>query len=122
MKTAARRISSVDLVFRAFSDRTRLRILNLLQGREELCVCDIIAVIDAPQAKISRHLSYLRRAGLVSARKDGLWVYYRLLPASNSFHRKMLECLGCCMAEVPELKRDLAKLKACGCKADECRS
>lgn len=122
MQTTARKTNSVDLVFRAFSDRTRLRILNLLRDREELCVCDIIAVVDVPQAKVSRHLSYLRRAGLVAARKDGLWVHYRLLPASNGFHKKMLECLTCCMAEVPELKRDLAKLKACGCKADECCS
>jgi ArsR family transcriptional regulator len=115
------KLSSIDLVFRAFSDRTRLRILNLLQGKEELCVCDIIRVIEAPQAKVSRHLAYLRRAGLVSGRKEGLWVYYRLLPASNGFHRKMLECLSCCLAEVPELKRDQAKLSTCDRKADEAR-
>lgn len=113
-------IGNVDLVFRAFSDRTRLRILNLLQGRDELCVCDIIAVIAAPQAKISRHLSYLRRAGLVTARKEGLWVYYRLLPASGGFHKKILECLSCCLSEVPELKADQVKLKGCNTKAGEC--
>lgn len=113
------KLSSIDLVFRAFSDRTRLRILNLLQGKEELCVCDIIRVIGAPQAKISRHLAYLRRAGLVSGRKEGLWVHYRLLPASNGFHKKMLECLACCLVDVPELKRDQAKLSKCDCKADQ---
>jgi DNA-binding transcriptional ArsR family regulator len=57
---------------------TRLRILNLLYVEHELCVYDMVGVIGASQPKISRHLAYLRRAGLVSYRKDGLWVYYRL--------------------------------------------
>lgn len=120
MKTQVPKSPSVDLVFRAFSDRTRLRILNLLQGQDELCVCDIVSVIAAPQAKVSRHLGYLRRAGLVAARKDGLWVYYRLLPATGSFHKKMLECLSCCMGEVPELRGDRAKLKTCDTKQGGC--
>jgi len=68
MKLATKKVGSVDLVFRAFSDPTRLRILSLLQGKDELCVCDIISVVGGPQTKISRHLAYLRRAGLVAAR------------------------------------------------------
>ena len=110
----------VDVMFRAFSDRTRLRILNLL-GRGELCVCDLVRVIDAPQPKISRHLAYLRKAGLVRARKDGLWMYYELAPAKNGFHRKLLECLECCFtADVPELARDVKTLgKAC-CEDRNC--
>lgn len=99
----------VDLIFRAFSDRTRLRILNLLRGGE-LCVCDLIAVLEVPQAKVSRHLAYLRRAGLVRSRKDGLWSYYVLTPASGAFHAKILECLSCCFADVPELSKDLERL------------
>lgn len=108
--------SRVDLIFRAFSDRTRLRILNLLRGGE-LCVCDLIDVLGVPQPKVSRHLAYLRRAGLVSARKDGLWSYYSLTPASGAFHTKVLECLSCCFADVPELAKDLEQLgrrPACG--------
>ena len=65
----------VDRLFRAFSDRTRLRILRLLQGGE-LCVCDIVETLRVPQPTASRHLSYLRRAGLVSVRKDASWNYY----------------------------------------------
>jgi len=110
----AKRISSksvpIDRMFRAFSDRTRLRILSLLRDGRELCVCDIIRVIRAPQAKISRHLAYLRTAGLVKARKDGLWVHYRLSPVSAGFHAKLIECLQCCLNDVPELKRDQAML------------
>jgi len=105
--------NSVDLMFRAFSDRTRLRILQMLRAQDggELCVCDLVTVIDAPQPKISRHLAYLRRAGLVTARKDGLWSHYQLAPASNPFHKKMLECLQHCYTDVPELAQDAALLK-----------
>jgi ArsR family transcriptional regulator, arsenate/arsenite/antimonite-responsive transcriptional repressor len=108
--------TSVDLLFRAFSDRTRLRILHLLRGGE-LCVCDLVAVIDVPQPKISRHLAYLRRAGLVLARKDGLWAHYQLAPARDAFHEKLLECLACCFAGVPELARDGRRLarRQCAC-------
>jgi ArsR family transcriptional regulator len=100
---------SVDLMFRAFSDRTRLRILNLLRDGE-LCVCDIVRVLDLPQPKISRHLAYLRNAKLVRARKEGLWMHYQLAPAATEFHQSLLNCLACCFAAVPELARDLKKL------------
>ena len=80
----AKTTSRVDVMFRAFSDRTRLRILHLLRGGE-LCVCDLVDVLGVPQPKISRHLAYLRRAGSVVARKDGLWCHYRLArPATRS--------------------------------------
>jgi len=101
----------VDVMFRAFSDRTRLRILHLLGGGE-LCVCDLVAVLDVPQPKASRHLAYLRRAGLVIARKEGLWSYYTLAPARGVFHEKILDCLGCCFRDDLELSRDLKRLEA----------
>ena len=97
--------TNVDRMFRAFSDRTRLRILHMLLGGE-LCVCDIVAVLDVPQPKVSRHLAYLRTAGLVSSRKEGLWNYYRLEPARGAFHQKLLDCLQCCFQEMPELAAD----------------
>lgn len=100
----------VDRMFRAFSDRTRLRILYMLQAGE-LCVCDIVEVLGVPQPTASRHLAYLRRAGLVRARKDGLWVHYRLAPAKSDLHKKLLECLTCCLAGVPELQRDAQRVR-----------
>jgi ArsR family transcriptional regulator len=103
----------VDSLFRAFSDRTRLRILNLLRPGE-LCVCDLVRVLGSPQPKISRHLAYLRRAGLVTARKEGLWMYYKLAPARSQFHEKLMECLSCCFADLPELAKD-AKRRADSC-------
>ena len=105
--------NSVDLMFRALSDRTRLRILHLLR-QGELCVCDLTRVIDAPQPKISRHLAYLRKAKLVTTRKQGLWSYYGLAPAQGAFHEKLLDCLAHCFADVPELATDRRKLRT-GC-------
>src|SRR5688500_13382861 len=89
----------VDRIFRAFSDRTRLRILRLLHSRE-LCVCELVDMLGVPQPTASRHLAYLRRVGLVQTRKDGLWHYYRLAPAGDPFHEKLLECLACCLNDV----------------------
>ena len=133
----AKSVSRIDKVFRAFADRTRLRILHLLQDGE-LCVSDLITIpglinvdfadvrtimssmgraLKIPQAKASHHLNYLRRAGLVEVRKEGLWCFYRLRPAQSQFHEKLLECLGHCFADVPGLAVDrkrAAKVKASG--------
>lgn len=122
MMAVATSFNQVDLVFRAFSDRTRLRILHLLQPGE-LCVCDLVAVLGVPQPKVSRHLAYLRKARLVNIRKDSLWSYYTLALATASFHAKLLECLSCCFRDVPELARDadkLARRRMKCCKEDCC--
>ena len=102
--TAAERVNT-DLMFRAFSDRTRLRILSLLQGGE-CCVGDLVGALRIEQPSASRHLAYLRRAQLVVVRKAGLWSYYALASARTPFHQKLLECLACCFAEVPEIQAD----------------
>src|SRR5687768_14172618 len=97
--------NGADAKFRAFSDPTRLRILHLLQAGE-LCVNDLVEIINVPQPTASRHLAYLRRAELVVTRKEGQWIYYRLAHARNEFHEKLLECLTECFAEVRELRED----------------
>lgn len=109
MKTAPK-LSRVDAMFRAFSDRTRLRILNLLSGGE-LCVCDLVEVLQVPQPTASRHLAYLRKAGLVKSRRDKYWIHYRIAPAGDAFHAKLLDCLSCCLRDVPELAKDTTALK-----------
>jgi len=103
-------------MFRAFSDRTRLRILNMLRGGE-LCVCDIVDVLGVRQPKASRHLAYLRRAKLVTARKQGLWSYYALTPAKTEFHKSLLNCLACCFGAVPELAKDAERLGYSKCSS-----
>ena len=101
---------SVSDKFAAFSDPTRLRILHLLR-EGELCVGDLVTILDMPQPTISRHLAYLRRSQLVATRKGGLWTYYSLVPAKSEFHRKLLDCLTACFTDVPELKTDARKAK-----------
>ena len=94
--------------FRAFSDQTRLRILHLLKS-SELCVNDLVEIIDVPQPTASRHLAYLRRSDLVVTRKKGSWTYYALAQARNPFHKKLLECLTTCFDEVPEIQKDATR-------------
>jgi ArsR family transcriptional regulator, arsenate/arsenite/antimonite-responsive transcriptional repressor len=98
--------AGVDQMFRAFSDRTRLRILHVLKDHGEVCVGDLVAVLRAPQTTVSRHLAYLRRAGLARVRKEGLWKHYSLSTADSRFHRGLLRCLRGCLEEVPELAAD----------------
>jgi len=95
-------------MFRAFSDRTRLRILHLL-SEGELCVGDLVSVLRVPQPTASRHLAYLRRAGLVVTRKNGQWNYYKLAAAESTFHKHLLGCLKRCFHDVPELGLDSKK-------------
>lgn len=106
------------VVFRAFSDPTRLRILHLLLAGE-MCVGDLVKVIRIPQPTASRHLAYLRKARLVTGRREGTWTYYALASAANAFHKELLECLGHCFEEVPAIQEDAARLgrlrKSGGC-------
>ncbi len=65
-------------LFKALSDPTRLRCILLLSAHDELCVCELTQALALPQPKISHHLAALRKAGLVTDRKDGLWIYYQI--------------------------------------------
>ena len=104
---------SGERFFRALADRTRLRLLNLLNG-QELCVCYFVGVLGTNQPKISRHLAYLRRAGIVAARKDGKWMHYRIIQPSNEPAAKILKQTLEWLSQDPEMKRDLVVLnKAC---------
>ncbi|WP_425618909.1 ArsR/SmtB family transcription factor [Anatilimnocola sp. NA78] len=92
MKTAT---IKPEFVFRALADRTRLRILHLLVTGE-LCVCDIVSVLDCPQPTASRHLAYLRKVGLVTVRKEGVWSYYQLSPLVTEFDQALRNCIQSC--------------------------
>src|SRR6266480_1631068 len=93
------RLASMDAVFKALGDPTRLRILGLLAGGE-VCVCDIHQSLGIPQPRASRHLSYLRRAGLVRTRKDGLWVHYQLAPLDDKVTRALMAAVTHCLSHV----------------------
>ncbi len=91
-------------LFKALSDETRLRILALLLAGE-LCVCDLMAVLEAPQSTVSRHLAYLRNAGLVDDRRQGVWIYYRLAQG-EALQQGLLQLLGGRLPETPQAGRD----------------
>jgi ArsR family transcriptional regulator, arsenate/arsenite/antimonite-responsive transcriptional repressor len=91
-------------LFKALADETRLKILWLLIGQEELCVCDIMGVLGITQSKASRHLRYLFNAGLVTDRREGLWMYYRISVAFGSREGKQLQVLREMLAAAPEVQ------------------
>jgi len=71
-------VKTITQLFKSLSDPTRVRIIWILQSGGELCVCDLMAVLDLPQSTVSRHLAYLRNAGLADDQRKGVWMYYRL--------------------------------------------
>ena len=80
---------SIELLFKALADPTRLRLINLL-GDEEVCVCSCVERLKTSQPKVSRHLAYLRRAGLVTTRREGKWIHYRLVEPSDPCASKIV--------------------------------
>jgi ArsR family transcriptional regulator len=106
-------------LFKALADETRLRILNLLV-RGELCVCDIMAVLDIGQSKASRHLATLRNVGLVTDRRSGVWMHYSLARPSGVTHRRILQWLAEAAAELPQAAADLKTLRAQQRRAGRC--
>jgi ArsR family transcriptional regulator, arsenate/arsenite/antimonite-responsive transcriptional repressor len=104
-----RRLESLETLFKALADRTRLRILALLAAGE-VCVCDIHESLGLPQPTTSRHLAYLRRSGLVATRKQGLWVHYRLAAAGDPVITAVLDAVRHAMGHVPAADRDRRRL------------
>jgi len=104
----------LEALFRALADRTRLRILNLMRD-QEVCVCYFVEILKTSQPKISRHLAYLRRAGIVAARRSGTWMHYRIAvpkeAAAAEILREVLEAL----ADDREMRNDLVRLERACC-------
>lgn len=98
-----------ELFFRALADRTRLRLLNLL-GSEEVCVCFFVETLKTNQPKISRHLAYLRRAGIVGVRRDGPWMHYRIVEPSDPDAAQVLKDVLSWLATDQEMQRDRERL------------
>lgn len=109
---------ALDQLFRALADPTRLRLLNLIAGRE-ICVCYFVEILGVSQPKISRHLAYLRRAGLVAARREGKWMHYRLaLPADAAAAGVLRETLRH-LRRKPQTERDVARLSSACCAPEK---
>jgi ArsR family transcriptional regulator, arsenate/arsenite/antimonite-responsive transcriptional repressor len=101
------------LLFAALADRTRLRLLNLMNGKE-VCVCYFVEILGQSQPKISRHLAYLRRAGVVAARREGKWMHYKIIVPVNAGAARILREALAVIREGKAMQADLARLgKAC---------
>lgn len=109
----ARKQFDLPRFFQALGDNTRLRLLNLM-GDQEVCVCYFVELLDAPQPKISRHLAYLRSAGIVSARREGKWMHYRIEMPPDIGAAQILRQTIDSLKEDKAMQADRARLtKAC---------
>ncbi len=99
--------------FQALGDNTRLRLLNLM-GEQEICVCYLVEILGQSQPKISRHLAYLRRAGIVAARREGKWMHYRIVMPADIGAAQLLRQTLAWMRADRKMQADRARLsKAC---------
>jgi ArsR family transcriptional regulator len=113
MKKPARQLN-LALLFRALADRTRLRLLNLM-GEDEVCVCYFVEILRTPQPTISRHLAYLRRAGIVGARREGKWMHYRIVTPSDRRGAELLRHIRESVANDDTMKRERSQLVTLCC-------
>ena len=95
--------------FRALADETRLRIVMLLL-HGELCVCDLMAILDSPQSKLSRHLAYLKHSGIVSGRREGVWMHYSLKDPLNDLYQVHLHLFKEKFSALSPFKEDMKKM------------
>jgi len=104
----------IETLFKALADRTRLRLINLI-GESEVCVCFLVEILKTSQPKISRHLAYLRRARIVTARREGKWMHYRLAEPPDEHAAKIFREVRESLIEHPAFQRDRQKLDQVCC-------
>ena len=106
--------AQMEFLFKALADRTRLRLLNLMASGE-VCVCFFVEVLGTNQPKISRHLAYLRRAGVVAARRDGKWMHYRVVSPSDPHAARVFGEVMAWLSEEREMRQDRTRLERVCC-------
>ena len=99
----------LELFFSALADQTRLRLLNLLRDGE-VCVCFFAGTLDTNNPKISRHLAYLKRASLVTARRDGKWMHYTLQTPTDPKAREVFDATMKMLEDDANMKKDRERL------------
>jgi len=104
----------MERFFRALADHTRLRLLNLMRT-DEVCVCFLTEILGTHQPKISRHLAYLRRAGIVSARREGQWMHYRLAEPHDENATSVLKSVLASLANDQRMQADRERLNKLCC-------
>ena len=105
-------------LFKALSDPTRLRLAVLLAMHGETCVCDLAEALCEPDFKVSRHLGILRSAGMVEARREGTWMYYRLADAGSDLESRLQDCFRDCFTAHLTVREDLRRLEAAACRRE----
>ena len=108
---------NAELFFSALADRTRLRLLNLMRDGE-VCVCFFAGTLDTNNPKISRHLAYLKRAGLVEGRRDGKWMHYRIRRPEDSLAAEVFDATMRLLAADREMSADRSQYAAFCCSPD----
>src|ERR1700720_3114010 len=106
--------SSLHLLFRALADPLRLRLLNLIADRE-ICVCYLVEILRTSQPKISRHLAYLRRAGVVATRREGKWMHYRIIEPSDGHAARIFREVRAWLSSHPAMQGDRTRLARICC-------
>jgi ArsR family transcriptional regulator len=107
-------LAVLERLFQALADRTRLRLLNLM-AEGELCVCYFVEILGEPQPKISRHLAYLRDAGIVDGRRDGKWIHYAIVRPQHPGMAAILDTVLETLAEDRDLRKDREALRRACC-------
>ena len=107
-------IYNIELLFKALADRTRLRLINLID-EDEVCVCFFVEVLNTNQPKISRHLAYLRKAGMVSARRDGKWIHYRIVEPPDQHAANIFREVRTWLKNDPDMQNDRTRLAQICC-------
>jgi DNA-binding transcriptional ArsR family regulator len=103
-------------IFKTLADPTRLRLAVLLSAYGEICVCELAEALDEPDFKISRHLKVMRSAGLVEARREGTWMYYKLSMAKNRLEECLHDCFRDCLVDHETVKADIRRLEKAACR------
>jgi ArsR family transcriptional regulator len=101
-------VDDLEALFKGFADPTRIRILNLLAAGE-LCVCEVVDILELPQSTVSRHLAYLLRSELVEVSRGWKLAHYRLAAPSNPVHKTLLACVRTCFRGITRLDSERAR-------------
>lgn len=104
----------IEILLRALADRTRLRLLNLI-GDREVCVCFFVEILKTSQPKISRHLAYLRRAGIVASRRDGKWMHYRITEPADVTAKRVFDDVRSWLQTDGAMSRERQRLEGICC-------
>ena len=105
-------LKNIEKIIKALADKNRLRIIYLLNEKQDLCVCEITDIIGLSQPTISSHLRLLENAGLVESDKDGLWVNYNINSRADPFSRGSIEMICKDLKNDKQAISDVKKLKA----------